>query len=284
MNKRKLLTLAMTLCMVAILAIGGTLAYFTDADKDVNVMTAGNVKIVQNETDREGNAWSENNEKDMFPAVYFDEDGKPYNPTYTWEGPKSENNGGSTVVTGPDGNEMTMYAKGIENEIDKVISVTNKGNLPAYIRTIVLIENQAKGTTPNIMEKLHINRNTASANITEEWLPIRAEIDGVTYSVGVYTYADALESGATSKASLKQIWLDPSADNTWYELLGDGKLNIIAFSQAVQVTGFEEIGGAATALDTAFGQVTSDNIADWLADENLTIKTSGLNNVVGGGN
>ena len=45
MNKRKLLTLAMTLCMVAILAIGGTLAYFTDTDTETNTFTFGDVKI-----------------------------------------------------------------------------------------------------------------------------------------------------------------------------------------------------------------------------------------------
>ena len=32
MSKRKILSLALTLCMVAILAVGGTLAYFQDTD------------------------------------------------------------------------------------------------------------------------------------------------------------------------------------------------------------------------------------------------------------
>ena len=45
MNKKKILVLAMTLSMVAILAIGGTIAYFTDTDIQTNVFTTGNVKI-----------------------------------------------------------------------------------------------------------------------------------------------------------------------------------------------------------------------------------------------
>lgn len=46
MNKRKTLALALTLCMVAILAIGGSLAYFTDTtDAKVNEFTVGNVDI-----------------------------------------------------------------------------------------------------------------------------------------------------------------------------------------------------------------------------------------------
>ena len=49
MNKRKLLTLAMTLCMVAILAVGGTLAYFADTADQKNVFTAGNIDITLDE-------------------------------------------------------------------------------------------------------------------------------------------------------------------------------------------------------------------------------------------
>lgn len=45
MNKRRLMLLAVAACMVAILAVGGTLAYFTAEDEAVNVFTAGNVKI-----------------------------------------------------------------------------------------------------------------------------------------------------------------------------------------------------------------------------------------------
>lgn len=45
MNKRKLFTLAMTLCMIAILAVGGTLAYFTAEDELTNVFTAGDVSL-----------------------------------------------------------------------------------------------------------------------------------------------------------------------------------------------------------------------------------------------
>lgn len=45
MNKRKIMMLALSLCMVAILAVGGTLAYFTDTDTETNTFTFGNVEI-----------------------------------------------------------------------------------------------------------------------------------------------------------------------------------------------------------------------------------------------
>lgn len=45
MNKRKILLLVALLCMVAILGVGGTLAYFTAEDEATNTFTVGNVKI-----------------------------------------------------------------------------------------------------------------------------------------------------------------------------------------------------------------------------------------------
>jgi len=45
MNKRKIILLVALLCMVAILGVGGTLAYFTAEDSATNEFTVGNVKI-----------------------------------------------------------------------------------------------------------------------------------------------------------------------------------------------------------------------------------------------
>ena len=45
MNKRRILAIAMSLCIVAILAVGASLAYFTDTDNATNTFTVGNVKI-----------------------------------------------------------------------------------------------------------------------------------------------------------------------------------------------------------------------------------------------
>lgn len=45
MSKRKILALALTVAMIAILAVGGSLAYFTAEDSAENVFTVGNVKI-----------------------------------------------------------------------------------------------------------------------------------------------------------------------------------------------------------------------------------------------
>ena len=145
--KKKIVALSLCVAMLAIAIVGGTMAYFTDADKDVNVMTSGKVEIVQNETDRNGKAYTDG--QVLMPAVYLKE-GKAYNPTTQAEGPVE----GTQEFTGPDGKSMKLYADSINNEIDKVISVTNTGNYDAYVRTFVLIEGN-----DSLGKNLHIAYN-----------------------------------------------------------------------------------------------------------------------------
>lgn len=64
MNKRKIILLAALLVMVAILGVGGTLAYFTAEDSATNEFTVGNVKIELTEP-----SWDSTGETDA-PEVY----------------------------------------------------------------------------------------------------------------------------------------------------------------------------------------------------------------------
>ena len=64
MSKRKILTLAMALSIVAIMAVGATIAYFTDNDAAKNTFTVGNVSIDLTEP-----KWDEAGSKDA-PEVY----------------------------------------------------------------------------------------------------------------------------------------------------------------------------------------------------------------------
>lgn len=64
MTKRKILALALTLCMAAILIVGGTLAYFTDTERKDNVFTVGNVDITLTEPN-----WDANGSEDA-PEAY----------------------------------------------------------------------------------------------------------------------------------------------------------------------------------------------------------------------
>lgn len=64
MSKRKIILLATALCLVAILAMGSTLAYFTADDSATNEFTAGNVQIDLTEP-----KWEEQGQEDA-PEVY----------------------------------------------------------------------------------------------------------------------------------------------------------------------------------------------------------------------
>jgi len=50
MTKRKIMTMALAICMVAILAVGGTLAYFTETESQTNIFTVGDIEIDLYET------------------------------------------------------------------------------------------------------------------------------------------------------------------------------------------------------------------------------------------
>ena len=45
MSKKKILIAALSVCIIAILAVGGTLAYFTDSEAAANTFTIGKVDI-----------------------------------------------------------------------------------------------------------------------------------------------------------------------------------------------------------------------------------------------
>ena len=75
------------------------------------------------------------------------------------------------------------------------------------------------------------------------------------------TYKNVLPAGETTIPSLKQIYLDKTADNKVVEAYGED-FSIIALSQAVQANGFKS---AADALDTAFpmGDDSAETLATW---------------------
>ena len=62
--KKKILSLTLVVCLLAIAVVGGTLAYFTDIDAKDNVFTVGNVDITLTETE-----WDAEGVKDA-PEVY----------------------------------------------------------------------------------------------------------------------------------------------------------------------------------------------------------------------
>jgi len=269
--KKKIMSLCLVVALGAIAVIGGTLAYFTDSDADVNVMTAGNVKIVQDE-------WQSNDDNTGFEKY---ENGKalfPYTGKTDASGIASEYNA-QLYYPDADGNLKNggKYAFSAKNNaIDKIVTVKNTGTLPAYIRTLFAFEiaRDKDGNAINPAADGVDQLNYSMMGLSNfKWTDAIITIDGVEFVVGEFYYgynkvdekASSLAAGKTSYPSLLQVYLNSKVGNEWYDNFGQ-YYNIIAVSQATQMTGFDS---AEQALDTAFADVTAANAATiqgWFVD------------------
>lgn len=267
--KKVLLASAATV-MTAALAIGGTMAYLTSNDSDVNVMTLGNVKIEQLEYQRaegvahnagdagKGNGVKEGalvpfvNNQALYPAVPSDDTAYTAEATdlFYW---------GDYVYSGTAGNGLWNDDK-LSNVMDKMVFVKNTGKSDAYTRTLIAFEcpegmEYSEGSDKEFM----MNTNGSKTAYTWEKLGYIA-VDGTRYLVMEATYLNALHPGNTAHPSLLQVVMTHNATNEDMELLGD-TYEILVLSQAVQTEGFNS---AAAALETAFPKGEDNkNVAEW---------------------
>ncbi len=240
--------------MTAAISIGGTLAYLTDTDEDVNVMTVGQVKIDQLEYERVD---VETNGDDAKVQEFHDN--KPLYPAVTKDDFKWDTTDG-VVDWAQIGKED--YTSGIwnpektNNEVDKMVFVKNKGDFDAYVRTVFAFEAGDYQTLDEFNAKVHLNLN--ETDWTWEWTQPPVTIGKGTYFVATATYNKVLEPGKLTEISLSQIALDPSATNDDVAGFGD-TYQVLVQSQAVQVAGFED---ADAALTSAFGELITDEVGD----------------------
>ena len=327
MKKFKSIVIA-ALCFVlgASLSLAGTFAFLKDeTDTAYNVMTNGNVKIQQLEYERvvdENGKWVSAPQynvtfgsdtytpdllqkftqgKPLYPAVYNNA-----NNTMAWDdrngsqagSGKGSHQQGWAQVGAPGSNQL--FDDSVANVIDKFVFVKNTGKYDAYVRTIFAFE--AGNLSLDELDKMiHVNTSAESnwnmSFETEDLIPVT--IEGVNYFLVVATYVrngGILTPGETTRPSLLQFYLDPSATNETVESFGD-TYDILVISQATQTEGFIDVDGdgmiADDALDRTFGTVTSlshpwsnksvnvPNIAND-ADELLSLLEKGGNVVVYG--
>lgn len=275
--KKKILAVALTVCLAVIAVTGFSLAYFTDTDEATNTMVAGNVKIAQYETDRDGEDFKQN--QTLIPAVYYkwveadDVEGDDVLTPYNGEAPAKD------AIA--EKYEVDIWDESVRNVIDKFVTVENKGSEAAYVRTIFLIEEKVEhvliddlviSDDVNLWEILEdenyfakryiadaVKYNWNTEGITYDEVAY-VQIKGQDYKVVVATYDAALAAKEVSAPSLCQLYLDPTTGNDWYKNMGSDEFKIHVLSQAVQAQGFD---AADVALDLAFGEVTEDNLAAW---------------------
>lgn len=231
LNRKWLLIVALVLSVA--IATGGTLAYLTDTDADVNVMVLGNVNIVQNEQERDatGNLVPFTPNKSAMPAV----------GTIAW----------ATEGIDVNGTEYRVFDDNLKNVIDKIVTVKNTGKSDAFVRTIIALE------APDYDSKdlLHVNVNDGVSHTS--WTPV--DINDVEYVYSVFTYDEALAPKEISAPSLIQLFLDSKTTNEDVKKFGEN-WEVLVVSQAVQADGFAN---AETALNAGFGEADADNAQEW---------------------
>ena len=232
---KKIIVFLLVVSITAAVAVGGTVAYLRDTDSDVNVRTIGYVHIRQDEHERvdpetggaDTSLQEYQNLKPLIPMVTEKD--------FDW---KADEGG------------FWDPAK-INNEHDKIITVTNTGDYKAYVRTIIAFE--AGGYAwEQFQEKLHLNIN--ATDWSWEWLTTPIIIDQNAFFVATATYKTPLAPGQTTSPSLRQIALDSSAGNADVDLFGADYL-VLASSQAIQVKGFHT---PQEALTAGFETITAE--------------------------
>lgn len=258
MKLKKFILGTTAVALTAAVSVGATLAYLTDTDEDVNVMTLGNVYIDQIEQERVDQDVNQNTlidfeqNKPLLPAVYEKDSGVDWAPADQWVVP---------------GDEAWRVVEDNSNVVDKFVTVKNTGESDAYVRTIFAFEEDAS-------DMIHIVHNGTAIKDAPTWVwdfgVGNVEIDGKTYHLFVATYTGILKPGETTIPSLKQVYLDKAATNEVCAAFGE-TYEILVYSQAIQVAGFNTTdnqgNNAKTALNEGFGAVTPDN-NPWVAVDN----------------
>lgn len=253
MNKRRILAIAMSLCIVAILAVGASLAYFTSTDSKTNTFTVGNVKIQLIEKERDGNGGTKD----------FTQNKKLY-----------------PIVGSAQGEKDALGMPNAKNYVDKMVTIQNTGSEKAYIRAYFAIPSALDNGYEDFNAGLNVlhfnfgNKVAEDGTITStegaewiwthgsKWNYFETEIGGIKYNVYYADYYQAVDAGATTEQLIQGVYLDKSfdmKDGKCYAFgeevtLDDGwdwnNVSCPVFAIACQAEGFDD---AETAITAAFG-------------------------------
>ena len=262
--KKKLTAIALVVCMLAVMLVGASLAYFTDSKSATNTFAVGNVSIDLIEQER--------GEKDGKAAlVDFTQNKKLY-----------------PIVGSAQGEKDQFGLPTAKNYVDKVITVKNTGSEAAYIRAYFAIPsalddgydtfNAGKNTLHFNFGTKMVDGKAVSTDGVEwrwkqangKWNYFETTIGGIKYNVYFADYYTTVTAGATTERLINGVYLDKSFDAktelvnqqnvTKYYAFGSEltldegwKWNAVTcpvFAVAVQAEGFDSADAAVTA---AFG-------------------------------
>lgn len=254
--KKKITTIFLCAALFAIVAVGASLAYFTDTDNKTNTFTVGNVDITLHEgayenVQKNGAPMDENGNVDTSKANPNAQEGDNFGYDYL------------DVSYQEWLNEQVLMPGGQGfNRIQKRIFVENTGNNDAYVRVIVGIPTELDNddASKNI---LHFNQVTGDVNNKlGNWIEggeLAFTQDGYNYYI--YYYTEALPAGeATNAEALSYFWLDSKVDfdgSSYFYMkdgekvvlnsIKDGQIEIPVYAEAIQAAGFDTYTNAWTA-------------------------------------
>ena len=249
--KKKLTAVALVVCMLAIMLVGASLAYFTDTDEATNTFTAGGVKIdlIEQERDGQGGLQQFTQNQVLMP-----------------------------IVGSAQGEKDDFGQPVAKNYIDKMVTIKNTGKSDAYIRAYFAIPSALDDGYETFnagANTLHFNFGNKDGVSTYgvqwewkqdngKWNYFETTIDGVAYNVYFADYYQPLAANATTEQFISGLYLDKSfdqRDGVYYAfneeidvsgLMVQDELTIKCpvKAVAVQAEGFDSV---AAAVDAAFG-------------------------------
>lgn len=266
--KKKILSLVLVVALAATAVIGGTLAYFTDTEDEINVFTLGNVVIDLVEEQR---AY----EQDGKVGLEEFKDGKVLLPIVGSAQGEKENVGGYNLPTAA-------------NWVDKIVTVDNEGTQDAYVRVLFAFPAKMDDAKSAAGMMLHWNYDGAEPagtwNRTDCSVQVTLGEENETYNVYNYTYKPILtkkgtENATTASPAITGLYIDKRVNATvdengaiTYTMVNGRKETVSAtyakgtapklyvLTQGVQAAGFED---ADTALTAGFGAVNAANAQTW---------------------
>ena len=218
MKKKSILMAAIAVMLVAVLVVGGTLAYFTDTKSATNTFTVGDVKIKLDESnvnDPDGDRVTSNEYTGMLPGIQYKKD---------------------PVVTNTGKNGAYVRA---------VVTIENGMNWMGLYNENVWTAPQAEA-----FKKLICNKMGEGWSLEDYNYVTNAE-RGSTDFVAVLKYDGVLAAGKATTAMFENIMLptNATASDITTRVAQNGVFHIDVVAQAIQADGFTTWENAFAAFD-----------------------------------
>lgn len=233
--KKKLTAVALVVCMLAIMLVGASLAYFTDTAEAENTFTVGSVKIKMTETDASGAEFKQNQvlmpgkENAIEKVVTITNTGK--SNAWIWA---------EVLIPADldDNDDNSPAAPGLGNSLHV--------NYPGMYAKEYAQNQDANAKFYNTdLTKLWVMQHNADG-LSYGYAGTET-VDGVVYNKFVKFYTDELKPDETTPAFMSQVYMDAKVtqgENNAY-ILADGKTpytgswEVLVRGYAMQAAGFD---------------------------------------------